>query len=317
MGLSAILKKVVHSKSASQSSSNGDTAAGRTSVDSPSGPRSEQYTPRKSLDPRQQPIDSAEVGNGHQSLSSPSRTEPSSTARQPMMDFEPPHHAPPRPPPKETATPPQLATPEFKPFSVPSHSSNPKTANKSDLPFESTNKASAAPDVTFEGHPFPSNTFPAPKTIDPPPRSPLPAHTIPTEPTGAINPSYLSHTESIYAPTPYTPAQHLAYHVGRLPPTTFVPAQSRIVPSTVSHQQQRLDLADKIKRDHHPKKTPLGAKGVELFAKAGMTVHDPEGKGTIDWTEHWLEAVVQEHVIPHEHRIYKTVINREIHRYHI
>lgn len=74
---------------------------------------------------------------------------------------------------------------------------------------------------------------------------------------------------------------------------------------------------EKIKREHHPKKVGLDAKGEALFRTAGLEVKDREGKGTIDWTVTWGEPVVHEHVIVREHRIYQTVVEREIHRYHV
>ena len=328
MGLSAILKKVVHSRSASQSSSNGGDAGGRKSLDSSAAPRTNhQHTPRKSLDSRQHNHDNDDevvgVARVHPSSSVNSRNGPASSLSRPAVtddvppsSFQPPQHAPPPPPPKDAA-PPQLATPEFKPFSVSSDATNTnnKTAQTS-LPFEST-KGAESSGVTFEGHPFPSSVLAPPTKIERAPTALLPGHPIPTEPTGPAHPSYLSYTENIYSPTPYTPAHHLAYHAALLPPTTYVPHHMGVIPSTISHDQQRLDLVDKIRRDHHPKKTPLSSAGVELFNKAGMEVHDPEGKGTIDWTIEWLPAVVQEHVTPHELREYRTVIHREVHKYHI
>lgn len=74
---------------------------------------------------------------------------------------------------------------------------------------------------------------------------------------------------------------------------------------------------EKIKKDHHPRKVGLDEKGEALFEKAGLEVKDREGKGTIDWTVTWGEPVVHEHVIVREHRIYQTVVEREIHRYHV
>jgi hypothetical protein len=331
MGLSSIVKKVLHSKSDSQSSSNGDAAHGRKSLDTAHGSRTQQPltqpSPRKSLDTRPRDENVVEI-NHHAKQSVLPNAPNGTTSARPVSGgqtaaragFEPPQHSPPPPPPKDSA-PPQLRTPEFKPFSVSSDSPRSKEAHpKSGLPFESKKELTpvGSEGVTFEGHPFPAQVLSPPKTIDPAPRALFAENAVkPTGPVGPINPSYLSYTESVYSPTEYTPAQHLAYHAALLPPTTYVPRHSRITPSTVPHHQQRLDLADKIKRDHHPKKTPLGQRGVELFAKAGMQVHDPEGHGTIDWTEEWLPAVVHEHVIPHETRIYKTVINQEIHRYHI
>lgn len=191
---------------------------------------------------------------------------------------------------------------------------------------------------------------PAPKTLAPPPTSifsseklaslktGVPTAAAPsTSPTTAKatnsfssvsasqpSPAFLSTTESIFDdPQPEgTTAEslHLARHAMLLPSANG--PRTHLKPSAVPHEQQKLELLECIQRNHHSADQVaagvLDDRGLDVFRLAGMEVKDPEGKGVIEsWEEHWTEPVVQEHVTPVEHRTYETIIDREVHKYHI
>jgi hypothetical protein len=231
--------------------------------------------------------------------------------------------------------PPFLPEPEFERFSIsPSPSRAQFAASTDDTAVahqvelmtlaQSTNQSAAAYSSRGAGADLSGDNtvaLPAPSHVSPPP----PSHfghpsTVPPTVASAPNPSYLSTTETPLSPA-YSPTAHLAAHTALFPPSAHAHLPSASVPQLTSEppslQDQRAELFETISRDHHPRKEGLGEQVKELFRNGGLKIHDEEGKGTIDWVEHWAEPVTHERVQPVEERVYETRVDRELNRYHI
>lgn len=84
------------------------------------------------------------------------------------------------------------------------------------------------------------------------------------------------------------------------------------------HATQNAALLARIRADHQPAHVPLSEAGKALFARAGLEVHDPEGRGTVDWLRTVEEPVVRETVVHHVEQVYEpVVVARSIHATHI
>ena len=83
--------------------------------------------------------------------------------------------------------------------------------------------------------------------------------------------------------------------------------------------EQRAEMVQGINESIQVRKGDQGgltAQGEDIFRQAGM--EDAIGvKDTIDVQARYLKPVVQERIVRKEHTDYMTVINREVHKYHI